>query len=107
MIRLKLRSLDLQSLFSFFAILDVCKKEIPGGYRTFRIPHWEAANLEPSVYAIGASATMLNVVDLSGFDRLFARFDHARKVIRMNGIDEGPVLQLLTCSCRNTPGSGG
>ena len=87
----------LQSLFSLFAIIDVCKEEIPGGYRTFRISHREAANLEPSVNAISASATVLNLIDLPRFDRLFARLDYARKVIRMNGIDEGPVLQLLIC----------
>ncbi len=23
---------------------DVCKKEVPGGYRTFLVPHWKAAN---------------------------------------------------------------
>src|SRR4030095_14429407 len=29
-----------QSLFSFFGVIDVWKKEIPPGYRTFRISHW-------------------------------------------------------------------
>ena len=87
----------LQSLFSLFAIIDVCKQEIPGGYRTFRIPHWEAANLEPSINAISAPATVLNVIDLPRFDGLYSGLDYARKVIRMNGIDQGPVLQLLVC----------
>src|SRR5215471_10028997 len=77
------------------AILDVRKEEIPLGNLVFRISRWETANLEPAVNAISTAATMLNLVDLSRFDRLFARLDYARKVIRMNGIDQSPVLQLL------------
>src|SRR6185295_4222265 len=71
------------------------KEEIPSGYRTFRIPHWEAANLEPSIHAISSPATMLNAIDLPRFDRFGTCLDHARKIIRMNGIDQGPVFQLL------------
>ena len=63
----------LQSLFSLLAIIDVCKEEIPGGYRTFRIPHWEAANLKPSVHAVSAPATVLNVIDLLPFRLTFVR----------------------------------
>src|SRR5262249_690258 len=87
----------LQSLFSLFAIIDVCKQEIPGGYCTFRIPHREAANLKPSVNAISTPATVLNVIDLPRFDGLHTGLDYPRKIIRMNGIDEGPVLQLPMC----------
>src|SRR5215472_3783625 len=74
-------------------VFNIRKEEIPGGYRIFRISHGEAANLEPSVNAISAAATVLNLVDRSRFDRLFARLDYLRKVIRMNGIDQGPILQ--------------
>jgi len=77
----------LQSLFSLFAIVDVCKQKIPGGYRTFYVAHWETANLEPSVNAIRAAATVLNIVDLPRFDRLNAGLDNARKTIRMNSIN--------------------
>src|SRR5262249_11694303 len=82
-----------RSLFSLLAIVDICKQEIPRGYLIFDISHWEAANLEPSVDAISAAATMLDLIDLSRFDRLFAGLYHAWKVVRMNGIDQGPVLQ--------------
>ena len=69
-IRLKLRSLA-ESLFRLLAVIDVSKEEIPCGYRTFRISHREAANLEPSVNAIRASTTVLNLIDLPGFDATF------------------------------------
>src|SRR4029450_10297835 len=85
-----------QNFLCSLAIVDVCKEEIPSAYRTFRISRGKASNLEPSVNTIRASATMFNLVDLSRLDRLFARLDYARKVIRMNGIDQGPVLQLFT-----------
>src|SRR5215813_1139158 len=87
----------LQSLFSLFAIIDVCKKEIPGGYRIFGIPYRQTANLEPSVYAVGAPAPMLNFIDQPRSDGFFTRLDHTRKVIWMNCADEGPVLQLFVC----------
>src|SRR5262245_42975891 len=86
----------MQRFLSPLTIVDVSKEEIPRGYRTFHSPRWEAANLDPPVNPISASTTVLNFVDLSGLERLFARLDHARKVIRMNGIDQGPILQLFT-----------
>src|SRR5262249_4266748 len=51
----------------------------------------------PTVDAVRTAATVLNLINLSRFDRLFARLDYARKIVRMNSIDEGPVLQLLSC----------
>src|SRR6185295_12829241 len=75
-------------------MIDVGKEEIPSGYRTFRIPHWEAANLEPSINAISSPATLLNAIDLPRFVRFGTCLDHARKIIRMIGIDQGPVFQL-------------
>jgi len=40
---------------------------------------------------------VLDFVDPSAFDGLDAGLDYAGKVIRMNDIDQGPVLQLLVC----------
>src|SRR5262249_47311658 len=84
----------LQSFFSFFAIIDIRKQQIPAGYRTVRISHRKAANLEPSINAIRAPATVFHVIDLPAFDGFSAGFDYARKVIWMNGANERPVLQL-------------
>src|SRR5215469_2933101 len=49
-------------------VIEVCKEQIPGVYFVFRISHRETADLEPSINAISASTTMLNVIDLSRFD---------------------------------------
>src|SRR5262249_12337660 len=84
--------------FSLFAIIDVYKKQIPRGYLVFLISHRETADLEPSINAISAAATVLNLIDLPRLDRFFACLNYARKVIWMNRTDEGPILQLLTCS---------
>src|SRR5262249_36981235 len=37
-------------------------------------------------------------IDLSGFDGFLSLLEHARQVIRVNGLDESPFLQLLLCS---------
>jgi hypothetical protein len=48
-----------QLLLGPLTVVDVGKKEIPGGYLIFRISYWEAADLEPSVYAVGTPTTVL------------------------------------------------
>ena len=58
-----------QSLFGHLAILDVGQEQIPCGYRTLRIPHRQAANLEPSVNAVSAATTVLDLINPPGFDR--------------------------------------
>jgi hypothetical protein len=82
-----------------FAVIDVRKKEIPCSYRIFRISGWEATNLEPLVHSVNTPRAVLNLIDLSRFDRLFPCLDYARKVVRMNDIGQGPVptFQLLIC----------
>src|SRR5262249_54002943 len=44
-----------------------------------------------------ASTTLLNVIGLARFDRFSPRLDCARKIVRMNNVGPGPVLQLLSC----------
>src|ERR1700757_1118671 len=84
-----------QLLLGTLAIIDVCKKEIPRGYFVFRISHRETADLEPSVYSVSTSAAVFDVIDTPLFDRFDASFDYAGKIIGVNGISQGPVLQLL------------
>src|SRR5262245_21531712 len=55
----------LQGLFRLFAVLDICEEQIPRRYLVFRITHRESTDLEPSVDAISAETTMLNLVELS------------------------------------------
>src|SRR5215469_1321277 len=84
-------------LLGSLAIIDVCKEEIPGGYFVFRISQWEAADLEPSIHSVSTPATMFDFVDSTLFNGLTTSLHDARKSIRMNGISQGPVLQLLIC----------
>src|SRR5215475_9480846 len=88
----------MQGFLCSLAIIDICKEEIPGGYFVFRIPHWEPTYLEPSINAIGASTTVLNLIDMAGFNAFLTGRDYSGKIIGMHRADERPVLQLLICS---------
>jgi hypothetical protein len=59
----------------------------PGSYLIFRISRWDAANLEPSVNTISAPTTVLNIADLSRFDRLFARLDYASSITQGRSLE--------------------
>src|SRR5262249_36344227 len=85
-----------QLLLNALSVVDVGQEEIPRGYLTFRIPHRAATRLEPSISTICAPATQLNITDLARFERPSKRFEHTWKVVSMNDIGSGPVLQLLT-----------
>src|SRR5262249_6279673 len=61
----------------------------------FPISNRETADLEPSVNPIRATAAVLNLIDLSRFDRFFARLNYSWKVITVNRVDQSPVLQLF------------
>jgi hypothetical protein len=52
--------------------------------------------LKPAVHAIGTALAKLKIMRLSGFDLAFPGFDHARKVIRVDGVAGDPILQFLT-----------
>src|SRR5215469_271488 len=87
----------MQSFLCALTIIDVCKKEVPRGYFVFRVSHRETAYLEPSVHSVRTPAAMFDVIDTPLFDRFDASFDYAGKIIRVNGITQGPVLQVVTC----------
>src|SRR5215469_10133723 len=72
-------------------------KRIPVAYLAFCISRWYDAHLEPAVNPIRASKTGLDVKDLARFDRRCPSLDYARKILRMNDTDAGPVLHLLIC----------
>src|SRR4029077_20694905 len=52
--------------------------------------------VEPTVYAIDSTATMLKIYRLSSFDRAPPGVDHTRKVIRMKGFVGRPMLHFLS-----------
>src|SRR6202790_1116928 len=51
-------------------VVDMRQQDVPAGNSIGRIPHGEGADLEPSINAIGAAATVLNVVGSTSCDRM-------------------------------------
>ena len=86
----------LQLLLSVLPVVNVSQQHVPAGDTTFRVSRGESARLEPAVRAIGPTLTMLILIRLPGFDRAPPRIDHARKVIRMDSVADGPILQFLS-----------
>src|SRR4029077_6436760 len=82
--------------FSALAVVNVGQQHVPAGDMAFDISLGKGARLEPAVHTIGAPLAELKNIRLSGFDRVLPRVDHARKIIRMNGIAGGPILQFLS-----------
>src|ERR1043166_7029764 len=85
----------LQRLFGLLAIIDVRQEEIPGRDLTSRVPHGLSPDLEPPVDPVRAPAAVHTVIGLSGHEGLLPCLDHPRKIIRVDGSDEGPLQQFL------------
>src|SRR5262249_44389144 len=94
--RARIKFSRMQGFLCSLAIVYVGKEQVPRGYLVFRVPHRETADLEPSENPISAAAAVLNLIDLPRFNGFFARLNCSRKVIRVDGIDQGPILQLFT-----------
>src|SRR5216684_3537348 len=58
-----------QFLFCFFAVINISTQDIPADDTTFRLPQGESAYMEPAIYAICTTETVLIVVRMSGFCR--------------------------------------
>ncbi len=86
----------MQPVFCLFALIDISKQDVPTDDATFRVPHGKSTNLKPTVNPIGTPATVLNVIGMPGFDRARERGEHAREVIRVNGVGRGPTPHLLS-----------
>src|SRR6266849_7686354 len=82
-------------LLSAFPVVNVSQQHVPAGDTTFRVSRGESARLEPAVHAIGTPLAELKIMRLPGFDRVPPRVDHARKVMRMDSVAGGPILQFL------------
>src|SRR5260370_137052 len=52
--------------------------------------------MKPTVHAIGSTATSLHITRPPSFDRVPIGVGQARKVIRMEGVARGPILQFLS-----------
>src|SRR6266446_963995 len=77
------------------SLVSVSQQHVPACDTTFRVSRGESARLEPAVHAIGTPLAELKIMRLPGFDRALPRVDHARKVIRMDSVAGGPILQFL------------
>ncbi len=84
-----------QLLFCFFAVVDIRHQVIPADNAAFGVTLRTTSYVEPTVHAIGSTATILNIKRLPGFDRVPIGVDHAMKVIRMNVVAGVPILQFL------------
>src|SRR6266478_3044896 len=78
------------------SLVNVRQQHVPAGDTAFRVSRGDSARLEPAVHAIGTPLTELENIRLSGLDRAPPRVDHAREVIRMDGVAGGPILQVLS-----------
>src|ERR1700680_2044809 len=85
----------LEGLLSALSVINVSQHHVPARHPAFRVSRGESARLEPAVNPIGTPLAQLERIRLPGFDRAGPGVDHARKVIRMEGVPGGPTLQVL------------
>src|SRR5229473_3955273 len=86
----------MQFLFSLLAVVDIRNQVIPTNNAPFGITLRTRSKVEPTVHSIGSTATSLHIARLPSFDRPLIGVDHARKVIRMDGVAGGPIPQFLS-----------
>src|SRR5258708_34705441 len=88
-----------QGFLGALPVFNIRMQAVPADDASFRVPHGESANLEPPVYAIGTTDTVLSVISngMPGFDRPFPSAHHARTVIGMNNVGVGPTFQFFKC----------
>src|SRR5258708_11373695 len=72
---------------------------IPADDAISSVLYGNSTNLEPAVHAIGTTDSVLRVISswVPGFNRVFPRGQHARKVVRMNDVGVGPTFQFFKC----------
>src|SRR5258708_40098229 len=86
----------MQFLFCLLGVVDTRNQVIPTNNAPFGITLRTRSKVEPTVHSIGSTATSLHIARLPSFDRPLIGVDHARKVIRMDGVAGGPILQFLS-----------
>src|SRR5260370_24108977 len=84
-----------QRFLSTLPVVNVRAQGIPANDPSFRIPRGERAYMEPAVYAIGTTDTVLRLIWMPDFDRAPPRGQQARKVIGMNNAGGGPTFQFV------------
>ncbi len=76
-------------------VVNIRPQGIPADYTALAVPPGERADMEPAVYAIGTTDTILRVMGMPGFDRVSPRGHEVRKVIGMNDVGSGPTFQFV------------
>src|SRR6266403_2666688 len=79
-----------------FSVVDIRYQVIPTDNATFGITLRTGSQVEPTVHSVGSTATSLHIARLPTCDRPPIGVDHARKVIRMDGVAGGPIPQFLS-----------
>ena len=59
------------------------------------VAKWKAAQLEPTVLPVGSPDAMLDVVGLTGFDRVLPGGYYVWEISRMHRLDGAPLLQFF------------
>ena len=57
-----------QGFFHVFPIVDIGSQGIPADDASFRVPPGERAYMEPPVFAIGTTDTVLRLIGIAGLD---------------------------------------
>src|SRR6185503_7597562 len=76
-------------------VINVRQQHVPVDDVAVGIAKWKATQLEPPVPPVGSPDAMLDVVGLTGFDRVLPGGYYTRDVSRMDGIDGAPLLQFF------------
>src|SRR5713226_5311596 len=84
-----------QGFLDALPVVNIGPQGIPADYTALSVPPGERADMEPAVYAIGTTDTVLKVMGMPRFHRVSPRGRQARKVIRVNDIRSGPIFQFV------------
>ena len=83
--------------FRLFPLLDIRHQLVPADDVALGVTLRDATEVAPAVHAISATAAMLHIERLPGFDECRKRVDQARHVVRMDRIAGGPRFHFLEC----------
>src|SRR5260370_1275534 len=83
-----------ESGFGFFTVVNIRPQGIPADDTSFCVPPRERAYMEPAVYAIGTTDTILGLIWVPDFNRVPPIGHHASKVIGMNNVGSCPIFQF-------------
>ena len=84
-----------ESILSALPVVNISQQHVPTGDTAFGVVRGESVGFEPPVHAIGTAVAELEFIRLPVFDSVPPHVDHAGKIIRMDRVAHGPILQFL------------